>query len=152
VESDASLSESSAPVAATTRTPIAPPAHCRARATIELDPLTVVPDPGMGPATTVWNGDLNGDEATDLVLRFADACGNYGDCPYAIYVSCGASPSSFGLVWGPAYSFDLAVDVSTPPRSGWLTLVDTQRDGQEVSLRRLGFTGESYAIVELIDG
>jgi hypothetical protein len=149
VESGGSPSE--APPPGATSVPSAP-AHCRARATIEPEPLTVEPDPGMGPATTVWSGDLNDDGEDDLLLRFPEGCGNYGDCPYAIYVSCDASSSSYGLVWGPAYSFDLAVDENAAPAEGWRTLIDTQRDGKEVSLRRLGFNDGRYAIVELMDG
>jgi len=134
------------------------PAYCREAAVVQLGAeMALDPDPGMGAATQVWQGDLNADGLEDLLLRFGDGCSSYGDCPYTILVAC-SSASSFGAVWGPAYSFDLAVEESSAgaaspssPSSPWLTLLDTQRDGSEVSVRRLAFDGERYAITEIVE-
>ena len=86
--------------------------------------FAVDPEPELGgEASRMWEGDLNGDGHADLVLRFFELCGNYGDCPFAVYAGCGED--RFVPVWGPRYAVALEIPKSSPS-AGWAELVQVE--------------------------
>lgn len=109
--------------------------------TYELDP-----DIGLGIAEPLWRGDLNEDGISDLVLIFAQACSNWGECPKGVYAGC-SSPDKYVNVYEPDYMISLEVRDSLSIRSGgrWRDLfkvVRRDRFSSENSL--LTFYDNSY--------
>lgn len=130
-------STSSAPA---TSTALAAPAFCAASATVVVaytaDPdrpgataLTVSPADrlDMGPFHLRWRGDLNADGLSDIIVRAPDACGNWGECPYAVLAGCGGD--TYAIVWSPDYAVRLEVDASATEVAGaaWRDLIQTVR-------------------------
>lgn len=108
----------------------------------------VEPEPGLGGARVVWQGDLNEDNRTDWIFAFPDACGNWGECPRGVYVGCGGDRAS--VVWPPdSYAVALKIGTSTTVVEGqrWRDLVETRRTGKddEAEDRVLRFDGRGYS-------
>jgi hypothetical protein len=79
----------------------------------------VEPDPGMGAGQVVWQGALNDDGAEDLLLRFPEGCGNYGECPYALYVACPGEPAGrYREVREPDYAMDVQMGTRVTTAGG----------------------------------
>ena len=94
--------------------------------------VRIEPDPGMGPAEVVWRGGLDSDAAEDLLVRFPEACGNYGDCPHALYVACtGGEGGRYREVWAPDYA--LEIKFGEPGSDGWREVLRVQREGDRVT-------------------
>lgn len=102
--------------------------------------VELAPDLGLGAARPAWRDDLNGDGLPDLALRFADACGNWGDCPYAVLATCGAE--RYAVVWGPEYCVEL--EVGGDGGEGWAELVAVDRVGDEGARRVWRFADGRY--------
>ena len=110
--------------------------------------VVLTPDPGLGDAAPAWRGHLNTDGVEDLIVRFAEACGNYGECPFGVYVGCRAG--RYVAVWGPDYTFDLKVreDPTANADAAWRDLIQVERTGQigneRADERLLRFQGAEY--------
>ncbi len=85
--------------------------------------LDVWSDPALGAAQVVWRGDLNRDGRDDRMLTYADACGNWGECPRQLYVAC-ADGTYLELFRreAPVYGQTFAPRRDPPPpcAPGWL--------------------------------
>lgn len=133
---------------------IAPDPACRWAITLEDDGAArVEPDPGMGMATVVWQGALNEDEGEDLLLRFPEGCGNYGECPYALYVACahsqGGGDGHYREVWGPDYAMD--VQMGKIGDDGWRSILRMQREGDQMHEEPLAYTDGGYRPTAPVD-
>jgi hypothetical protein len=128
-------------------------AMCRDSPTLRLLPLReqgaapadslIVLEPdsfGLGPARVWWTGDLNNDGLPDLILRFPEACGNWGECPEAVVAGCGGA--RYALVWEPEYVVGLTVDSAVA--SGWRPLVAMIRTDRGPGDQRLEFVDGRY--------
>lgn len=148
----AGSSEPAAPAAAAP----APPAVCSEQETLTIEPAasdaderTLTPDAfGMGPPRQTWRGDLNGDALPDLILLFAEACGNWGECPHGVFVGCGGE--RYATVWNPEYAVDLSVGAHRTRVGGgdWLDVLSLERTGTadepDARTRTLRFDGSQY--------
>src|SRR5262245_34114638 len=100
------------------------------------------------PARKVWEGDLNGDARSDLILVFPDACGNWAECPIGVYVRC--ADELFAVVLPPTYMWQLKVGVTRTHvgSSTWLELIEIARGGsatkETLSEVRWRFDGTTY--------
>lgn len=107
--------------------------------------LAVAPDPGFGVARVAWRDDLNGDGLVDLALRFPDACGNWGDCPYAVLAACDGE--RYTVVWGPEYCVKVErveVEKGDGGGEGWTELVAVDRLGDDAARRVWRFADGRY--------
>lgn len=78
------------------------------------------------PADNItWTGNLNNDGFEDLIVRDPDACGNWGECPWAIYVGC--ADGTYVAVWGPEYTFEIRDP--TPTGADWTRVIRIDRTG-----------------------
>jgi hypothetical protein len=103
----------------------------------------VEPDPGMGAGQVVWQGALNDDGAEDLLLRFPEGCGNYGECPYALYVACPGEPAGrYREVREPDYAMD--VQMGTQGDDGWRSVLWMQREGDRMREEPLAYSDGGY--------
>ncbi len=100
----------------------------------------------MGTATVVWQGALNDEDAEDLLLRFPEGCGNYGECPYALFVACiapqGGEIGRYREVWEPDYAMD--VQMGTMGDNGWRPVLRMQREGDRMREEPLAYSDGGY--------
>ena len=101
------------------------------------------PDSGMGTGQVAWQGALNDDGAEDLLLRFPEGCGNYGECPHALYVACAREDTDlYREVWAPDYA--LEIKVREPGDDGWCPILRMRREGDRVVEEPLTYAEGSY--------
>ncbi len=108
-----------------------------------------VPNPdGEGqPGRVHWRGDLNGDDATDLIVNHRD-CGNWGDCIFGVYAGC--ADGRFAVLYHD-YAQEWRVGKATTTIDGraWKNLTYVDRDTtadpskQEITDVRK-FNGKTY--------
>ena len=104
----------------------------------------------LGTTKMSWSGDLNQDGQQDLVLRFYEDCGNWGHCPYGVYVGCGED--RYVPVWGPGHGsqdgYASGLEVTFERSSGWSDLKLIQRvttnDDDYAVASTLRFSDSSY--------
>lgn len=107
--------------------------------------MKVEPDPELGgEASLMARVDLNGDGHQDLILRFFELCGNYGECPFAAYAGCG------GDEYVTVRPSEYATALEIRPRGGmpWAELSETVRKDDDAAgdplQRTLRFDQGSY--------
>ena len=109
----------------------------------ERYPMTASPSEAVKPVTT-WKGDVNGDGHGDLLLVDRDACSNWGDCPYTLFLTC---QSRQVPLWS-GYAHRVTPVTS---KTKWKELEVVQRDavaGKDKASRfRVRFDGRKYTEV-----
>jgi hypothetical protein len=113
----------------------------------ERDPHALIPSPAAAERPKkIWQGDINGDGREDVLLVDRAACGNWGDCPFALFVACGDGDPI--PVW-TQYAQNVRV---APSGSSWQDLIVIGRSGHAgddyAYTARWRFDGKGYREVE----
>ena len=113
---------------------------------IDNKSVIITPDPGLATASISTQIDLNNDGLSDLILRFADACGNWGECPYGIYIRC--NENQYIAASDINYMIGLEVSESNKTEGHWRDLtVITRKSDTQTSRAILRFNDGRYRLL-----